>query len=171
MHKQSHREEAPIALGYVNNLTENALNKLNKQTQEQQQMANQEERTKQRITAHKNQLRNQAKKQDSPDRAKPKAKTEPKPNPILKITEPLEMVTPPVNDAPQKHMLRILYRKTQKEGLLSQIPSLQRNIKKKLTLNQIHRLLKQTRVELPDMTPIGIIASQEPTGTRKTRHM
>ena len=33
--------------------------KLNKQTQEQQQMAANDERTRQMITAHKNQLRNQ----------------------------------------------------------------------------------------------------------------
>ena len=36
-------------------------------------------RTRQMITARKNQLRNQAKEQESPGRAKPKAKTEPKP--------------------------------------------------------------------------------------------
>ena len=73
---QSNREEASIALGYVNNLTEASLNRLNKQSQERQQMAADDERTRQRITAHKNKLRNQA-KQDSPDRAKPKAKSEP----------------------------------------------------------------------------------------------
>ena len=74
---QPHREEAPIAPGCVNNLTETALNKLNKQSQELQQMAAKDERTRQRITAHKNQLRNQEKEQDSPERAKPKAKSEP----------------------------------------------------------------------------------------------
>ena len=40
-------------------------------------MAANDERTRQRITAHKNQLRNQEKEQGSPDRAKPKAKSEP----------------------------------------------------------------------------------------------
>ena len=44
---QSHREEASIALGYVNDLTENAVNKLNQQTQEQQHMYANDERTKQ----------------------------------------------------------------------------------------------------------------------------
>ena len=102
---QSHREEASIALGYVNNLTEATLNKLNKQSQERQQMAANGERTRQRITAL-NELRNQEKEQDSPDRAKPKAKSEPKPNPIFKITGPLVMETP---HAPKKHILRILY--------------------------------------------------------------
>ena len=73
-------------------------NKLNKQTQEQQHMAANDERTRHIITARKNKLRNQEKEQDSPDRAKPKAKSDPKPIP-----------TPPVNDAPQTtHMLRNL---------------------------------------------------------------
>ena len=74
---QSHREEASIALGYVNDLTETTLNRLNKQNQERQQMAANNERTRQRITAHKNQLRNKEQEKDSPDRAKPKAKSEP----------------------------------------------------------------------------------------------
>ena len=74
---QPHREEASIALGYVNNLTETALNKLDKQSQELQQMAANGERTRQRITAHKNQLIHQEKEQDSPERAKPKTKGEP----------------------------------------------------------------------------------------------
>ena len=72
------------------NLTENALNRLNKQNHELQQMAENDERldaiTKQRITARKNQLRNQAKKQESPGRAKPKAKTEP--NPTSNVENP-----------------------------------------------------------------------------------
>ena len=74
---QSNREEASIALGYVNNLTEATLNRLNKQSQERQQMAANDERTRQRITAHKNKIRNQEKEQDPPDRAKPTAKSEP----------------------------------------------------------------------------------------------
>ena len=59
------------------------MNRLNKQSQELQQMAENDERldarTRQMITARRNQLRNQAKDQDSPGRAKPKAKTEPFP--------------------------------------------------------------------------------------------
>ena len=63
----------------VANLTENAFNKLNKQSQEIQQMAPNDERTRQMITARKNQLRNQGKEQETPKRANPKAKSEPKP--------------------------------------------------------------------------------------------
>ena len=72
-------------------------------------MSANDERTEQNINTHKNQLRNQEK--DSPERAKPKAKNEPKPNPILKITEPPETVTPPVNDAPKQTNVTIVYRK------------------------------------------------------------
>ena len=36
---------------------------------------------------------------------------------------------------------------------------------------QTHRLLKQTRVEIPCMTPSLAIPSQKPTGTRRTRDM
>ena len=43
--KQSHREETTLAIGNVNELTETALNNLNKQSQEQQQMAANDERT------------------------------------------------------------------------------------------------------------------------------
>ena len=75
--KQSHREEATLAIGYVNQFTEIAFNKLKKQSQARQQMAANGERTRQRIAAHKNQLRNHEKEQDSPYRAKPKAKSEP----------------------------------------------------------------------------------------------
>ena len=71
---ESHRNEA---IAYVANLTENALNKLNKQSQEIQQMASNDERTRQMITARKNQLRNQEKEQETPKRANPKAKSEP----------------------------------------------------------------------------------------------
>ena len=76
---QPHREEATIAIGYINELTEAALKTLNKQSQEQQQMAAQDERAKQRINAHKNKLRNQEQEKDSPERAKPKAESEPQP--------------------------------------------------------------------------------------------
>ena len=80
---ESHRNEATTAIAYVNNLTENALNRLNKQSQELHHMAENDERldarTRQMISARKDQLRNQAKEQESPGRAKPKAKTEPKP--------------------------------------------------------------------------------------------
>ena len=78
---ESHRNEATTAIAYVTNSTENALNRLNKQSQELQQMAENGERldarARQMITARKNQLRNQAKEQESPERAKPKAKSEP----------------------------------------------------------------------------------------------
>ena len=74
---ESHRNEASA---YVANLTENtlnALNKLNIQSQEIQQMASNDEGTRQMITARKNQLRNQEKEQETPKRANPKAKSEP----------------------------------------------------------------------------------------------
>ena len=41
------------------------------------------ERTRQMITARKNRLRNQATEQESPERAKPKAKSEPRPTSIV----------------------------------------------------------------------------------------
>ena len=70
-------------LSPMSNLTENALNRLNKQSQELQQIAENGERLdarpRQMITARKHQLRNQAKEQESPVQAKPKAKTEPNP--------------------------------------------------------------------------------------------
>ena len=84
---ESHRHEATSAIAYVTNLTENALNRLNKESQEIQQMAENDERldarSRQMITARKNQLRNQAKEQESPQRAKPKAKSEPNPKSIV----------------------------------------------------------------------------------------
>ena len=64
-------------------------------------MAANDERTKQIINARNNNIRNQAKVLLSPDRAKPQSKSAP--NPILKITDPLVMVAPPVNDAPEKN--------------------------------------------------------------------
>ena len=72
---QPHREEASIALGCVNNLTETALNKLNKRSQGLQQMAANDERTREIITAHKNQVRNQGKNKIYPTEPnqKPKA--------------------------------------------------------------------------------------------------
>ena len=87
---ESHRNEATTAIAYVSiltesalkrrNLTENALNRLQKK-HELQQMAENDERldarTRQMITARTNHLRNQAKEQESPGRAKPKAETEP----------------------------------------------------------------------------------------------
>ena len=77
----STRNEASSAIAYVANLTENALNRLNKENQELHQTAANHERLdarpRQMITARKNQLRNQAKEQESPQRAKPKAKSEP----------------------------------------------------------------------------------------------
>ena len=78
---ESTRTEATSATAYVANLTKNALNRLNKESQELHQMAANDERLdarpRQMITARKNQLRNQAKEQESPQRAKPKAKSEP----------------------------------------------------------------------------------------------
>ena len=78
---ESTRNQATSAIAYVANLTKNALNRLNKESQELHQMAANDERLdarpRQMITARKNQLRNQAKEQESPQRAKPKAKSEP----------------------------------------------------------------------------------------------
>ena len=51
--KQSHREEATLAIGYANELTETALKKLNKRSQERQQVAANDERTRHIIIAHK----------------------------------------------------------------------------------------------------------------------
>ena len=62
---ESTRNEATSAIAYVANLTENALNRFNKESQELHQMAENDERldarSGQMITARKNQLRNQAK--------------------------------------------------------------------------------------------------------------
>ena len=139
---QAHREEATYAIGYVNHLTETALNKLNKQNQEQQQMAAQDERTKQRINAQRSKLRNQEQEKQSPERAKPKAKSEP--NPIFKITEPLVMVTPLLMMPEQTHVTDFVQKQTQKEGLLNQIR------------NQKYRLSKQTHQhqnKIPNIIP------------------
>ena len=72
-------------------------------------------------------------------------------------------------------MLRILHRKNQyqtlsffKKHMLIQNPNMSQ--KDEEEDHQTH-LLKQTRVEIPNMTPNGTIASQKPTGTRKTRDM
>ena len=63
---ESHRNEATTAIAYVTNLTENALNRLDKQSQGFQHMAENDERldarSRQLITARKNQLRNQTKR-------------------------------------------------------------------------------------------------------------
>ena len=57
---ESRRNEATSAFAYVTDLTENALNRLNKQSQERQQMADNDERLdsrpRQMITARKNQI-------------------------------------------------------------------------------------------------------------------
>ena len=77
---ESHRAEAIAAIVYAASLTEkNAFTKLNKQSQEIQQMAANDERSRQTITALRNQIRNQEKEQEPPKRANPKAKIEPKP--------------------------------------------------------------------------------------------
>ena len=79
---ESHRAEAISASVYAANLTENAFKQLNKQSQEMQQMASNDERSRQTITTLKNQSRNQEKEQETPKRANPKTKTEPKPTTI-----------------------------------------------------------------------------------------
>ena len=93
---ESHRNEATAAIAYVSNLTENAVNRLNGQSQKLQQMADNGERLdarpRQMITARKNQLRNQA-TEESPERAKPKAKSEPKAK-----TEPFKLTSTAVKD-------------------------------------------------------------------------
>ena len=77
---ESHRAEAIAAIVHAASLTEkNAFTKLNKQSQEIQQMAANDERSRQTITALRNQIRNQEKEQEPPKRANPKAKIEPKP--------------------------------------------------------------------------------------------
>ena len=96
---QAHREEATYAIGSVNNLIETTLNKLNKQNQEQQQMAANDERTKPRINAQRNKIRNQENVSSSPGRAKPKTKSEP--NPIFNTIGDIESGIkdkPPGND-------------------------------------------------------------------------
>ena len=94
---ESHRNETTTAIAYVSGLTENALNRLNKQNQGLQQMAENDERldaiSRQMITARKNQLRNQAKEQESPERAKSKARSEPKAK-----TEPFKFTSTAVKD-------------------------------------------------------------------------
>ena len=67
---ESHRNEA---IEYVANSTENAFNKLIEQNQEIQQMASNDERTRQMITARKNQLRNQKKRTRDTKTSEPKS--------------------------------------------------------------------------------------------------
>ena len=62
---EPHRNEAAAYVANITKNTLNALNKLNKQNQEIQQMASNDERTRQMITDRKNQLRNQEKEQDT----------------------------------------------------------------------------------------------------------
>ena len=77
---ESHRAEAIAAIIHAASLTEKkAFTKFSKQNQEIQQMAANDERSRQTITALRNQIRNKEKEQESPKRANPKAKTEPKP--------------------------------------------------------------------------------------------
>ena len=94
---ESHRNEATTAIAHVSNLTENALNRLNKQNQEPQQMAENDERldarSRQMTTARKNQRRNQAKEQEPPERAKPTTKSEPNAK-----TEPFKFTSTAVKD-------------------------------------------------------------------------
>ena len=59
---ESHRAGAISAIVYAAKLTEkNAINKLNEQSQEIQQMASNDERSRQTITTLRNQVRNQEK--------------------------------------------------------------------------------------------------------------
>jgi len=77
---ESHRTEAIAAIIHAASLTEKkAFTKFSKQNQEIQQMAANDERSRQTITALRNQIRNQEKEQEPPKRANPKAKIEPKP--------------------------------------------------------------------------------------------
>ena len=77
---ESHRAEAIAAIIHAASLTEKkAFTKFSKQNQEIQQMAANDERSRQTITALRNQIRNQEKEQEPPKRANPKAKIEPKP--------------------------------------------------------------------------------------------
>ena len=76
---ESHRAEAISAIVYAASLTEkNAFTKLNKQNQETQQMASNDERSRQTATTLRNQIRNQEKEEETPKRANPKANIEPK---------------------------------------------------------------------------------------------
>ena len=113
---EPHRNEATTAIAYVSNLTENALNRLNltehalnrlnNQNQELQQMVENDERlgarTRQMITARRNQLRNQAKDQESPERAKPKATTEPKSTTNIEIPAVEDDGSPEENHTPKR---------------------------------------------------------------------
>ena len=95
------------------------MNRLNKQNQDLQQMAANDGRTRQMITARKNQSRNQGKEQESPDRAKPKAKSEPfKPISTLDNVE-----SPAVKDAPKKTNVTAFTQKSQ-----DQMRSLKKNV-------------------------------------------
>ena len=102
---ESHREDASTVISYANNLTENALNRLNKQSHEIQQMADNDERlterTRQMITARENKLGNQAKEQESPDRAKPKAKSELQPTSIVEKLAVVDGENPEENHPPK----------------------------------------------------------------------
>ena len=65
---ESHRAEAIAAIVHAASLTEkNAFTKFSKQNQEIQQMAANDERSRQTITALRNQIRNQEKEQESED--------------------------------------------------------------------------------------------------------
>ena len=101
---ESHRHEATSATTNLINLAEDAWNKLNKENQEQRQMAENDERlgarSRQVITARKNQPGNQAKEQETPQRAQPKAKSEPNPKPIVEKTAAEDEGKPEENHTP-----------------------------------------------------------------------
>ena len=142
---ESHRNEATTAIAYVSNLaenalnrlnlTENALNRLNKQNHELQQMAENDERldarTRQMITARKNQLRNQAKEQESPERAKPKAKSEPQPTSIVEKLAVVDDETPEENHPPKGKRGRPSnnpkFKKKYQEGDVDQTPPIKKD--------------------------------------------
>ena len=79
----AHKEETTLAIQYVNELSASTMGKLTKEKQERQNMADNDERVRQKSQAHKNSLRNQENAIERPGRAKPKAKSEP----IFKTTE------------------------------------------------------------------------------------
>ena len=143
---EPHRNEATTAIAYVSNLTKNALNRLNKQSHELQQMAENDERldarTRQMITACKHQLRHKAKEQESPDRAKPKAKIKPKP--------PTNVENPAVEDdgSPEEN-----HTPKGKRGRPSNKPKFTKKYPEKMTIK--HRLLKYQlkTTKTPHMTP------------------
>ena len=103
------------------------------------------------ITARKNQLRNQAKEQESPDRAKPKAKSELQPtsnveNPAVEDGENPEENHPPKGKGEGHRITR----------------SLKRNIKKEMATKH-----PKTKTKTPHMTPKRMRTEPEPIGEKQ----